>query len=55
MTPFKRLARCAKRVLRFPASKGAQTDIADQKRRAKAQLQSRVPAHILKDIGVEDG
>jgi hypothetical protein len=54
MTLIQRLARCAKRVLRFPASKSTQTDIADQKRRAKAQLRSRVTAHILKDIGIDD-
>ena len=30
-------------------------DIADQTRCAKAQLRTRIPPHLLKDVGVEDG
>lgn len=53
MTPIQRLARCAKRVLRLPAHKSADTQ--NQKRRAQAQLRSTLSPHLRKDVGVEDG
>lgn len=53
MNGFKRLARCAKRVLRLPARKSADTE--NQKRRAQAQLSSALSPHLRKDVGVEDG
>jgi hypothetical protein len=53
MTLIQRLARCAKRVLRLPARKSA--DIQIQKRRAHAQLKHKLPPHLLKDVGADDG
>lgn len=53
MTPIQRLARCAKRALRSPAHKSADTQ--NQKRRAQAQLSSTLSPHLRKDVGVEDG
>ena len=55
MNMISRLARAARRVWRFPARKSAANDIAGQTRRAKAQLRTRIPPHLLKDVGVEDG
>jgi len=53
MTPIQRLARCAKRFLRLPARKSADTE--NQKRRANAQLSAMLSPHLRKDVGVEDG
>jgi uncharacterized protein YjiS (DUF1127 family) len=53
MSPIQRLARCAKRVLRLPARKSADTQ--NQKRRANAQLSSMLSPHLLKDVGADDG
>lgn len=56
MTLFRRLARAAKRVWRLPASEGAAAnDTQSRKREAHAQLRGRLPAHLLKDIGADDG
>ncbi|MDP1553991.1 MAG: hypothetical protein Q8L84_00910 [Hyphomonas sp.] len=53
MTPIQRLARCAKRVLRLPDRKSA--DSQSLKRRANAQLRHKLPPHLLKDVGADDG
>jgi hypothetical protein len=53
MTPIQRLARGAKRVLRLPVSESADTQ--SLKRRANAQLQHKLPPHLLKDVGADDG
>jgi len=53
MTPIQRLAHCAKRVLRLPARKSADTQ--HQRRRAQAQLSSKFSPHLLKDVGADDG
>jgi len=53
MTPLKRLARCAKRVLRRPVPKRAETS--ELKRRAHAQLRSKLSPHLMKDVGADDG
>lgn len=56
MTLFTRLARCAGRVLRYPApNKRAPEDIQASKRRVYVQLRTSLPPHILKDIGADDG
>jgi uncharacterized protein YjiS (DUF1127 family) len=55
MNIISRLARCAGRVWRFPASKSVDTDLARSKRRARVHLRGRLPAHLMKDIGVDDG
>ena len=55
MNMISRLARAARRVWRFPARKSDANDITDQTRRAKTQLRTRIPPHLLKDVGVEDG
>lgn len=54
MTLMSRLAHVAKRAWRAPANQRAETDIANTRRRARTQLKSRVSAHILKDVGVDD-
>jgi|GEM_PF-3137977 len=55
MKTFERLARVAKRVLRLPKSNSAASDNQSLKRRAHAQLRTRLPPHLLKDIGADDG
>jgi len=53
MNVIKWLARGARRVLRCPAPKRAEPS--ELKRRAHAQLRSKLSPHLLKDIGAEDG
>ncbi len=55
MNMISRLARAARRVWRFPVRKGAANDIADQTHRAMAQLSTRIPPQLLKDVGAGDG
>ena len=53
MNVINSLARCARRVLRRPAPKRAETS--ELTRRAHAQLRYKLSPHLLKDVGVEDG
>lgn len=53
MNVIKCLAGYARRVLRCPAPKRAENTA--NKRRAAAQLRTKLSPHLLKDIGADDG
>jgi hypothetical protein len=55
MKTLQRMAHAAIRVLRLPFQNSAKSDIQPLKRRANAQLRTRLSRHLLRDIGADDG
>jgi len=49
------LARCARRVWPFSGKPKVLSDTQSDKQRAHASLHTRLPPHLLKDVGADDG
>ena len=49
------LARCAGRFWPFARKSKVRSDTQSDRRRAHASLHTKLPPHLLKDVGADDG